>query len=98
VRSERTCAATTVSDFPRVAELACAVLHVAARHPVHLIRADAGLVLALEEPKVALAQQLEPALRDEPFLDDQEAVVPERLDLLEREFVDQERGRVLSGS
>ncbi len=41
-----------------------------------------GLVLAVEERDVALAQQLEPALRDQPFLDDQEAVMPKGLDLL----------------
>ena len=61
-----------VVGLPRVAELARAVLGVAPRHPVHLVRPDPGLVLALEEPEVALAQELERALGDEAFLDDQE--------------------------
>ena len=70
--------------LPRVAELPRAVLGVAPGHPVHLVRADPGLVLAVEERDVALAEQLEPALGDEPFLDDEEAVAPERLDLIRR--------------
>jgi hypothetical protein len=37
-------------------------------------------------------------LRDEAFLDGQEAVALERLDLLSGELLDQERGLVLSGS
>ena len=49
--------------LPRVAELPRAVLGVAPRHPVHLVRPDAGLVLAVEEPEVALAQELESASR-----------------------------------
>jgi hypothetical protein len=84
--------------LPRVAELACAVLGVAAGNPVHLVRSDPGLILALEERDVALAEQLEPALGDETLLDDEEAVLPKALDLLGRERVDQERGLVFSGS
>jgi hypothetical protein len=84
--------------LPRVAELARAVLRVAPGNPVHLVRADPGLVLAVEERDVALAKELQPALGDEPFLDDQEAVLSEVLDLPRAELVDQERGLVLSGS
>jgi hypothetical protein len=84
--------------LPRVAELSRAVLGVAPRHPVHLVGPDAGLVLALEEREVALAEPLERALGDEPFLDDEEAVALELLDLLRRERLDQERGLVFSGS
>ena len=71
-----------VVGLPRVAELPRAVLGIASGHPVHLVRPDPGLVLAVEERDVALAEQLEPALGDEAFLDDQEAVALERLDLL----------------
>jgi hypothetical protein len=84
--------------LPRVAELARTVLGVAPRDPVHLVRADAGLVLGLEEAEVAVAQSLEPALGHESFLDDQEPVSPKGLDLLGGERVDQERGLVFSGS
>jgi hypothetical protein len=84
--------------LPRVAELARSILRIAAGNPVDLIRADARLVLALEQLEVPLAEQLEPALGDEPLLDDEEPVVAERLDLLGREGLDQERGLVLSGS
>ena len=66
--------------------------------PVHLVRADPGLVLAVEEGDVALAEQLEPALGDETLLDDEEAVLPKAFDLLGRERLDQERGLVFSGS
>ena len=63
--------------LPGVAELARAVLGVAAGHPVHLVGPDPGLVLALEEAEVALAEVLERILGDEPLLDDQEAVAVE---------------------
>ena len=63
-----------VVGLPRVAELPRAVLGVAAGHPVHLVGPDARLVLAVEQRDVALAEQLEPALGDEPLLEDQEAV------------------------
>ena len=69
-----------------------------ARNPVHLVGPDARLVLAVEQPQVALAETPERALRDEPFLHDQEAVAAKRLDLLGGEGVDHERGRVFSGS
>ena len=84
MRSESTCAATTLSDFHALQS--CRVRSSGSRpgYPVHLVRADARLVLAVEEPEVALAEQLEPALGDEPLLDDQEAVALERLDLLVR--------------
>lgn len=84
--------------LPRVAKLACAVLGVTAGDPVHLVGPDPGLVLALEQLDVPLAQQLEPTLGDEPLLDDQETVALEGVYLLGCERVDQERGRVLSGS
>ena len=84
--------------LPGVAELPRPVLGVASGHPVDLVRPDPGLVLAVEQPQVALSQRLERAFRDEPFLDDQEAVAPEGVDLLRCEGVDQERGRVFSGS
>jgi hypothetical protein len=84
--------------LPRVAELPCSVLPVAARDPVHLVGTDPGLVLAVEELQVALAEELEPALRDKALVDDEEAVPGERLDLLGGERLDQERGLVLSGS
>ncbi len=87
-----------VVGLPRVAELPRAVLGIASGNPVHLVGPDPGLVLAVEQRDVALAEQLEPALGDEAFLDDQEAVAFERLDLLRGERVDQERGLVLSGS
>ena len=81
-----------------VAELASAVFGVATGDPVHLVRPDPGLVLAFEEALVALAQLLERALRDQPVFHDEEAVSPERFDLIGRERLDQDRGRVLSGS
>ena len=68
-----------VVRLPGVAELARAVLGVAAGNPVHLVGPDPGLVLAFEEREVALPEQLEALLRDEALLDDQEAVVLERL-------------------
>ena len=87
-----------VVGLPRVAELARAVLRVSARDPVHLVRPDPGLVLPVEEAQVALAQLLERALRDKPFFRDEEAVSPERFDLIGRKRVDQDRGRAFSGS
>ena len=62
--------------LPGVAELPGAILGVAAGNPVHLVRPDPGLVLAVEEGDVALPEQLEPALGDETILDDEEAVLP----------------------
>ena len=59
---------------------------------------DSGLVDALEQWLVALAKQVERTGRDEPFLDDEEAVAIERRNLLGREPVDHERGRSLVGS
>ena len=87
-----------VVGLPRVAQLPRAVLRIASGNPVHLVRPDPRLVLAVEEGDVALTKQLEPALRDEAFIHDQEAVPLEALDLCGGEFVDQERGLVLSGS
>jgi hypothetical protein len=85
--------------LPAVADLPRAVLGVAAGHPVDLVGLDPGLVVAVEEPLVPRAEELERAVGDEPLLDDQEAVAVERLDLLRREGLDgQDRGRVLSGS
>jgi hypothetical protein len=84
--------------LPRVAELTRPVLRIASRNPVHLVRPDPGLVLAVEEGDVALPEQLEPALGDETIVDDEEAVLPKAFDLLRRERVDQERGLVFSGS
>jgi hypothetical protein len=78
-----------VVGLPRVAELPRAVLGVAAGYPVHLVGPDPRLVLAIEERDVALAQQFEPALRDEAVLDDQEAVARERVDLLGCKRLDQ---------
>ena len=83
---------------PAVADLPGAVFRIATGHPVDLVRLDPGLVDALEERLVALAQQVERARRDEALLDDQEAVAVERVDLLRREGVDHERGRSFSGS
>jgi hypothetical protein len=84
--------------LPGIAELPRTVLGVAAGNPVHLVRADARLVLAVEESEVAIAEELETTLGDEPFLDDQEAVPLERGDLVVLERVDQDRGLDLSGS
>ena len=87
--------------LPAVADLARAVLRVAPGHPVDLVGLDAGLVVAVEEPLVPLAEELQRAVGDEALLDDQEAVPLEGRDLLGRESVDRlghERGRVLSGS
>ena len=50
--------------------------------PVHLVRGDAGGVVAVEERGEALAEDLDAGHRDEPLLDDEEAVAPEALDLL----------------
>ena len=77
--------------LPRVAELPRAVLGIAPGHPVDLVRPNAGLVLALEESEVALAQPLECTLRDQTFFDDEESVAPEGLDLLGGELVDHRR-------
>src|SRR5439155_409482 len=72
--------------LPRVAELACPILGVAPRHPVHLVRANARLVLACKEGLVALAQQLEYPLGNETLIEDEEAVpVPGSLVALELE-------------
>jgi hypothetical protein len=87
-----------VVGFPRVAELARAVFWVPSRNPVHLVGSDARLVLALEERQIALAEQLEPAPRDETLLDDQKAISAKAVDLRLGKLVDQERGLVLSGS
>ncbi len=84
--------------LPRVAELAGEVFGVAAGRPVHFVGADPRLVPAVEQRLVSLAKQLEPADGDEAFVDDQEAVAPERPDLLGGERLDQDRGRVFSGS
>ena len=85
--------------LPCVAELARPVIRVAARDPVHLVGPDAGLVLAVEEAEVPLAQEPERGGWHEAVLDEQEAVPPERLDLLGGERLDHRRaGRVLSGS
>ena len=67
--------------LPRVAELPGAVLGISALDPVHLVGLDAGLVLALEQRQVALAEAFERAGGDQALLDDQEAVAPERRDL-----------------
>ena len=84
--------------LPRVAQLPGAVIGVASGDPVHLVGADPGLVLAIEEGDVALSERLEPALGDETNVDDEEAVLPKAFELLRRERVDQERGLVFSGS
>jgi hypothetical protein len=84
--------------LPGVAELARSVLGIAAGDPVHLVGPDPGLVLALEESQVALAQAFEGILRDEALFDDEKAVAAECFDPLFGERVDQDRGRVLSGS
>jgi hypothetical protein len=84
--------------LPGVAQLPGAILGIAAGNPVHLVRPDPGLVLAVEEGDVALPEQLEPALGDETIVDDEEAVLPKAFDPLRRERVDQERGLVFSGS
>ena len=84
--------------LPCIAELPRAVLGVATGYPVHLVRADARLVFTVEESEVAIAEELETALGDESFRDDQEAVSLERGDLVVLERVDQDRGLDLSGS
>jgi hypothetical protein len=84
--------------LPGIAELPGTILGVASRDPVHLVRPDPGLVLAVEQGDVALPEELEPTFGDEALLDDEEAVVPKAFDLLGRERVDQERGLVFSGS
>ena len=77
--------------LPGVAELPRSILRVAPGYPVHLVGADPGLVVAVEEWDVALAEQLEPVLGDEALLDDDEAVALERLDLLGGECLDHGR-------
>jgi hypothetical protein len=88
---------------PGVAQLPGAVLRIASLDPVDLVRLDPRLVLAVEQPEVALLQELQRLVGDQAFLDHEEAVAVERLDLLGGERVDQvrhryERGLDLSGS
>ncbi len=59
-----------VVGLPGIAELARAIFRVATRNPVHLVRPDPGLVLAVEQSEVALPQELERPFRDEAFLHD----------------------------
>jgi hypothetical protein len=87
-----------VVRLPRVAELPRAVFGVTSRNPVHLVGSNAGLVLALEQGHVPLAQKLQASLGDQTALDDDEAVLSKGGDLVGRERVDQERGLALSGS
>jgi hypothetical protein len=84
--------------LPGIAQLPGAILGIAAGNPVHLVRADPGLVFAIEQRHVALPEPLEPTLGDETIVDDEKAVLPKAFDLLPRERVDQERGLVFSGS
>ena len=69
-----------------------------------LARVDANAAENLVEHGVARGHEcarediLERAVGDEAFLHDKEAVSPERFDLIGRERVDQDRGRVFSGS
>jgi hypothetical protein len=88
---------------PGVAELPGAVLGVAPLDPVHLVRLDPRFVLAVEQPEVALLQQFQRLVGDQAFLDHEEAIPVELLDLLGRERVDElrhryERGLDFSGS
>jgi hypothetical protein len=68
--------------LPGVAELPGPVLGISALDPVHLVRPDAGIVLALEQRQVAFAEPLEGTWGDQALLHDQEPVAPERRDLL----------------
>ncbi len=81
-RFESTCAATTVSAFQPLQ--ICRVRSSGSRpgHPVHLVRLDPGLVVAVEQGEEALAQKRQGGCRDEAVLDDDEAVAVERGDLL----------------
>jgi hypothetical protein len=83
---------------PAVADLPRAVLRVAPRHPVHLVGLDPRLVVPVEEMEEPFAQHRQRVRGHEPFLDDQEAVPVERGDLLGRQRLDHDRGRVFSGS
>ena len=62
---------------PAVADLPRPVLGIAAGHPVDLVGSDAGLVLAVEQREEALAQERQRVRRDEPVLEDHEAVALE---------------------
>ena len=88
MRSESTCAATTLSAFQALQSWR--VRSSGSRPGTQFTSSgpDPGLVLAVEERHVALAKELERALRDEPLLDDQEAVALECLDLVGCERVD----------
>ena len=82
---------------PAVADLPRAVLGVAAGLPVDLVGLDARGVLAREEPVEALAQHLDRGVRDEPLLDDQEAVAVEGLAPARRKaFSDRREHRAVS--
>jgi hypothetical protein len=85
--------------LPAVADLPRAVVGVAARDPVHVVRPDAGLVAAGEQCLEALAQAGDGVRVDEAFLHDEEAVALERLELLGAPAVEAHaRGRRLSVS
>ena len=82
VLSLRTCGGDQVVGSPAVADLTGHVVAIAALLPVHLVGGDAGGVVAVEEGGEALAEDLDGGRRDEPLLDDEEAVAAEALDLL----------------
>ena len=95
-----------VVRLPRVAELARAVLRIAAGHPVHLVRPDPGLVLAVEQRDVALAEESRPRSETSPSSTIRKPSLPNAStcsavnDSIKRVAATDryERGRVLSGS
>ena len=97
VRSESTCAATTVSDFQALQSWR---VRSSGRGPAPSSPRRGGSPSRTGRRRAARSAREAARARgwDETFLDDEKAVSPERLDLLGCERVDQDRGRVLSGS
>src|SRR6266404_2824414 len=77
VRAESTCSASRGSAFQPLQICRVRSSGIAARHPVHLVGTDAGLVAAREERLEPLAELCDHLVVDEPFLDDDEAVALE---------------------
>jgi hypothetical protein len=85
--------------LPAVADLPRPIFRVPAGHPVHLVRADAGLVASREEGLESLPELGDRLLVDESLFDDDEAVALERVELLRAPLFDRHaRGRRFSGS
>ena len=99
MRAESTCSASRGSAFQPLQICRVRSSGIAARHPVHLVGTDAGLVAAREERLEPLAELSDHLVVDEPFLDDDEAVALEQRELLRAPLVERHaRGRRFSGS